>query len=153
LLSFILFIIILFSTTSNFNKSPTFKSKYALIFGGINTCCSEGLDLGAIIGLTFSSISHLYIDSISPHISRSQSYCAASCLFNNRLSELSHNNLRLAALLSFSFFLRFYHGCFLFWFNFHLRNLWNQLTSVKSTSKCPIVRCIDGVFGYIIGLT
>ena len=28
-----------------------------------------------------------------------------------------------------------------------------EKTSVKSTSKCPIVRCIDSVFGYIIGLT
>ena len=29
----------------------------------------------------------------------------------------------------------------------------NLESSVKSTSKCPIVMCIDSVFGYIIGLT
>jgi len=45
-----------------------------------------------------------------------QPYFAASCLFNNSLSELSHNDLRLVALLPFSF-------CF--WLTFHyLLNLW-----------------------------
>jgi len=28
-----------------------------------------------------------------------------------------------------------------------------MITSVASTSKCLIIRCIDSIFGYIIGLT
>jgi len=43
--------------------------------------------------------------------------------------------------------------------NAYVRDITGQIkksgeaTSVKSTSKCLIIRCIDSVFGYIIGLT
>jgi len=36
----------------------------------------------------------------------------------------------------------------------NFRNVYFDYTaSVKSTSKCQIKRCIDSIFGYIIGLT